>query len=166
MKQLVQNYKSGELSICDSPAPQLRPGGVLVRTGYSLISAGTERAMVEMGRKNLMQKAMSRPDLVRKVLDKARTEGLLSAYKKAMLRLSTDTPLGYSSAGTVIAVGSGVHGIEAGMKVACGGIGYASHTEVAFVPKNLFVRIPENLDVKEAAFTTGLDLWACLRSRS
>ena len=123
MKQLVQNYKSGELTVCETPPPQLQPGGVLVRTANSLISAGTERALVEMARMNLAEKAWSRPDLVRKVLDKARTEGMLSAYKKAMLRLSTDSPLGYSSSGTVIAVGAGVDGLKAGMKVACGGAG-------------------------------------------
>jgi predicted dehydrogenase/threonine dehydrogenase-like Zn-dependent dehydrogenase len=154
MKQLVQNYKSGELTVCETPAPQLQPGGVLVRTANSLISAGTERALVEMARMSLAEKAWSRPDLVRKVLDKARTEGMLSAYKKAMLRLSTDTPLGYSSSGTVIAVGAGVQGLQAGMQVACGGIGYASHSEIVFVPKNLCVALPESLELREAAFTT------------
>lgn len=99
MKQFVQNYKSGELTVCETPPPQLKRGGVLVRTANSLISAGRERALVEMARMNLAEKAWSRPDLVRKVLDKARTEGILSAYKKAMLRLSTDAPLGYSSSG-------------------------------------------------------------------
>ena len=154
MKQLVQNYKSGQLVLCETPAPQLRPGGILVRTAYSLISAGTERAMVEMARKNLVGKAMSRPDLVRKVMDKAKTEGLLSAYKKAMLRLSTDTPLGYSSAGTVLAVGGDITGVKPGMRVACGGIGYASHAELAYVPRNLFTVVPDDLEVREAAFTT------------
>ena len=154
MKQLIQNYKSGELTVCETPAPQLRAGGVLVRTASSLISAGTERGMVEMARKSLVEKAWSRPDLVRKVVDKARTEGMLSAYKKAMVRLSTDTPLGYSSSGTVIGVGAGVQGLKAGMQVACGGIGYASHSETVFVPKNLCVAIPDGLELREAAFTT------------
>jgi predicted dehydrogenase/threonine dehydrogenase-like Zn-dependent dehydrogenase len=142
------------MSLSDAPAPQLRPEGVLVRTAFSLISAGTERSMVEMARKNLLEKAWSRPDLVRKVLDKSRTEGLLSAYKKAMLRLSTETTLGYSSAGTVMAVGSKVHDLKAGMKVACGGIGYASHSEIVYVPRNLCVSVPDTLDLREAAFTT------------
>jgi predicted dehydrogenase/threonine dehydrogenase-like Zn-dependent dehydrogenase len=154
MKQVIQNYKSGEMSLSDAPAPQLRPEGVLVRTAFSLISAGTERSMVEMARKNLLEKAWSRPDLVRKVLDKSRTEGLLSAYKKAMLRLSTETTLGYSSAGTVMAVGSKVQDLRVGMKVACGGIGYASHSEIVYLPRNLCVRVPDTLDLREAAFTT------------
>jgi len=154
MKQLVQNYKSGELTVREIPAPQLQAGGVLVRTAYSLISAGTERGMVEMARKSLVEKAWSRPDLVRKVLDKARTEGVLTAYKKAMLRLSTDIPLGYSSSGTVVAVGTGVPEFKSGIQVACGGIGYASHSEIVFVPKNLCVAVPESVELREAAFTT------------
>ncbi len=154
MKQLIQNYKSGEMTVCDTPAPQLSRGGVLVRTAYSLISAGTERSMVEMARKSLFEKARSRPDLVKKALDKARTEGLASAYKKAMLRLATDTPLGYSSAGTIISVGDGVQGLQVGARVACGGIGYASHSEIVFVPKNLCVPVPDGVDFREAAFAT------------
>lgn len=154
MKQVIQNYQTGEMTICDAPPPQLRPEGVLVRTAYSLISAGTERGMVEMARKSLVGKAMSRPDLVKKVLDKARTEGPLSAYKKAMLRLSTDTPLGYSSAGTVIAVGSKVQDLRVGMKVACGGIGFASHSEIVYVPRRLCVPVPDELDLREACFAT------------
>ncbi len=154
MKQVIQNYQSGQMTICDTPPPQLRPEGVLVRTAYSLISAGTERGMVEMARKSLLGKAMSRPDLVKKVLDKARTEGPLTAYKKAMLRLSTDTPLGYSSAGTVIDVGAKVQDLRVGMKVACGGIGFASHSEIAYVPRNLCAPVPEELDLREACFAT------------
>lgn len=154
MKQVVQNYQSGKMTLCDSPPPQLRPEGVLVHTAYSLISAGTEKGMVEMARKSLLAKAMSRPDLVRKVLDKARTEGPWSAYKKAMLRLSTDTALGYSSSGTVTAVGAKVQDLRAGMKVACAGIGYASHSEVAYVPRNLCVPVADGLNLREACFAT------------
>jgi len=144
MKQVVQNYKTGQLSVQDVPPPQLRPGGVLVRNAYSLISAGTERGMIELARKNLLQKARARPDLVRKVLDKARTEGVLTAYQKAMQRLEAPMPLGYSSAGIVIAVGEGVTDLEVGDPVACAGIGYACHAEVIFVPRNLCVKIPSS----------------------
>jgi len=154
MKQVIQNYQSGDMTICDAPAPQLRPEGVLVRTAYSLISAGTERGMVEMARKSLIAKAMARPDLVRKVLDKSRIEGGISAYRKAMLRLSTDTPLGYSSSGTVIAIGSKVHDLRVGMKVACGGIGYANHSEIVYVPRKLCVPVPHPLEQREACFAT------------
>jgi predicted dehydrogenase/threonine dehydrogenase-like Zn-dependent dehydrogenase len=154
MKQVIQNYKSGEMAVRETPAPQLQSKGALVRTAYSLISAGTERGMVEMARKSLLDKARSRPDLVRKVLDKARTEGFLSAYAKAMVKLSTDSTLGYSSAGVVLAVGSEAKGLRAGMRVACAGIGYANHAELAYVPRNLCVPVPESIDLKEAAFTT------------
>jgi predicted dehydrogenase/threonine dehydrogenase-like Zn-dependent dehydrogenase len=154
MKQLIQNYKSGEMTVCETPAPQVSRGGVLVRTAFSLISAGTEKGMVEMARMSLLEKARSRPDLVKKVLDKARTEGFVSAYQKAMLRLSTDTPLGYSSAGTIIAVGEGVQGLRAGMSVACGGIGFASHSEIVYVPKNLCVPVPDGVELSEAAYST------------
>ncbi len=154
MKQVIQNYKSGDMSVRDTPAPQLQSKGVLVRTAYSLISAGTERSMVEMARKSLIEKARSRPDLVRKVLDKARTEGFLSAYSKAMVRLSTDSTLGYSSAGMVLAVGSEVKGLRVGMRVACAGVGYANHAELVYVPRSLCVPVPDSIDLKEAAFTT------------
>ncbi len=154
MKQVIQNYKSGDMSVRDTPAPQLQSKGVLVRTAYSLISAGTERSMVEMARKSLIEKARSRPDLVRKVLDKARTEGFLSAYSKAMVRLSTDSTLGYSSAGVVLAVGSEVKGLRVGMRVACAGVGYANHAELVYVPRSLCVPVPDSIDLKEAAFTT------------
>lgn len=145
VKQVVQNYKTGELSVQEVPPPHLRPGGVLVRTAYSLISAGTERGMIDLARKNLLQKARERPDLVRKVVDKARTEGALVAYQKALRRLETPMPLGYSSAGTVIAVGEGVHSFEVGDRVACAGIGHACHAEVVFVPQNLCAKLPAML---------------------
>ena len=148
MKQVIQNYKSGDMSVRDTPAPQLQSKGVLVRTAYSLISAGTERSMVEMARKSLIEKARSRPDLVRKVLDKARTEGFLSAYSKAMVRLSTDSTLGYSSAGVVLAVGSEVKGLRVGMRVACAGVGYANHAELVYVPRSLCVPVPDSIDLK------------------
>ncbi len=142
MKQVVQNYKTGELSLLEVPPPQVRPGGVLVHNRCSLISAGTERGMVELGRKSLLGKAKARPDQVRKVLDKARTEGLLSTYQKAMQRLDAPMALGYSSAGAVIAVGDGVTDLEVRDRVACGGIGFASHAEIVFIPRNLCVKIP------------------------
>jgi len=143
MKQVVQDYKTGTLSLLEVPPPRLRPGGVLVENVCSLISAGTERGMVELARKSLLGKARARPDLVRKVLDKARTEGIITTYQKARQRLETPMPLGYSSAGRVIAVGDGVTDLEVGDRVACGGIGFASHAEFIFVPRNLCVKIPE-----------------------
>ena len=102
MKQVVQKYKTGELRLADVPAPILRPGGVLVANRASLISAGTERMKVEVARKNLIGKALERPDAVKKVIDVARQQGVMQAYEKAMNKLDTLTPLGYSSSGVVI----------------------------------------------------------------
>lgn len=154
MKQLLQNYKTGELKIAEVPAPALKPGGVLVKNHYSLVSAGTERAVIEFAKQSLIEKARSRPDLVKQVLNKIRTDGLISTYRAAMQRLDEPLPLGYSSAGEVIEVGQGVEEFCKGDLVACGGGGYASHAEVVFVPKNLAVKIPENVTTKEAAFVT------------
>ncbi len=160
VKQLVQNYRTGDLRIEEVPPPAVRPGGVLVRNAFSLISAGTERSMIELARKSLLEKARSRPDLVRKVLEKARTEGPLVAYQKARERLDAPMPLGYSSAGVVIEVGEGVCDLRVGDSVACAGIGYASHAEVVFVPRNLCVKVPTGTF---AASNGGLATHASLR---
>ena len=154
MKQLVQNYRSGEMRVDDVPTPQLRPDGVLVRNAVSVISAGTERALVDLARKNLFEKARARPELARKVLDKARTEGVLTAYRKAMQRLDTASALGYSSSGTVVEVGNRVPDLRAGMPVACAGIGYASHAEVVYVPRHLVAPVPPGVSLADAGFTT------------
>ncbi|MCS6882521.1 MAG: bi-domain-containing oxidoreductase [Oscillochloridaceae bacterium] len=142
MKQITQNYRSGELTVADVPPPALRPGGVLVAVAASLVSAGTERAMVTLAQASLLDKARQRPDLARQVLEKVRQEGLLTTYQKVMTRLDSLSPLGYSCAGTVIAVGEGVADLQVGDAVACAGAGYANHAEVVFIPRNLAVKIP------------------------
>ncbi len=154
MKQVVQNFKTGELSVQDVPAPVVRSGGLLVRTMSSLVSAGTERATVELGRKSLLGKAMDRPDLVSKVFDKIKRDGILEAIQSAASRLESPLPLGYSSSGVVIEIGEGCAEFHIGDRVACGGMGHASHAEAVFVPKNLVVKIPETVSFEEAAFTT------------
>src|SRR5688572_16709285 len=110
MRQVVQNFKTGELKIEELPPPALRPGGLLVRTAYSLISAGTERSTVATAQSSLVGKARQRPDLVKQVLDTLRREGLRNTYEKVMARLETVKALGYSSAGEVLAIGEGVSG--------------------------------------------------------
>jgi len=152
MKQVVQSYKTGELSVIDVPPPALKAGCVLVQNCVSLVSAGTEKHMLEMAKKSLVGKALARPDLVRQVIAKARAEGILEAYRQAMNRLDTPVPLGYSSAGIAIDVGSGVEGFSKGDRVACVGSGYASHAEIDCVPQNFCVKIPENVDFESAAF--------------
>src|SRR6266850_340083 len=105
MKQVVQNFRSGQLKVEELPPPALRPGGVLVRTAFSLISAGTERTIVETAQSSLIGKARSRPDLVRQVLDTFKREGLSATYEKVKARLSQSKALGYSAAGVVSEVG-------------------------------------------------------------
>ena len=154
MKQVVQNFKTGELDVQDVPAPVLRSNGVLVRTHYSLVSVGTEGGTVRLAKASLLGKARSRPDLVHKVMQVVKTEGLLTAFQASMRQLNTPVPLGYSCAGEVIAVGDGVDDLKVGDRVACGGGGYANHAEVNFIPRNLCVRVPETVSLRDAAFTT------------
>src|SRR2546423_598593 len=114
--------------------PVLRPGWVLVENRASLISAGTERRKIELGGENLLQKARARPDLVRKVVDRARVEGVGAALAVARERLDELSPLGYSSAGSVIRIAEGVAGLAPGDRVVCAGGGFANHAEIAAVP--------------------------------
>ncbi|MDD3581626.1 MAG: bi-domain-containing oxidoreductase [Desulfobacca sp.] len=152
MKQIVQSYKDGKISLAEVPEPAGKAGGVLVRNVASLISAGTEKLMIEMGQKSLLGKARARPDLVRQAWAKARKEGFVSVFKEAMNRLDEPIPLGYSAAGVVVEVGAGVQGFQPGNRVAVAGAGFASHAEVVWVPENLCVPIPEGVDFEAAAF--------------
>ena len=154
MKQILQNYKTGELRLADVPRPALRAGGVLVATRASLISAGTEKMKVDVAKKNLLGKAMERPDQVRKVIESVRQQGLLQTYEKVMNKLDTPTPLGYSSAGVVLEAGREASEFQAGDRVACAGAGYAVHADVAYVPRNLVVRMGADTPFERAAFTT------------
>ena len=152
MLQIIQYQKTGEIRVDDLPAPKLRPGCVLVRNVFSLISAGTERTSVETAQASMLEKARIRPDLVRQVLDNFHREGLLATYNKVRDRLDQFKDLGYSSAGIVIE--SGVDDIKVGERVACAGVGYASHAEIISVPRNLAVKLPNEVSFEEAAFTT------------
>jgi predicted dehydrogenase/threonine dehydrogenase-like Zn-dependent dehydrogenase len=154
MKQLLQNLKDGEGLVAEVPAPVARAGRVLVRTAASLVSAGTERAVVELGRKNILAKARERPDLVRKVVDKVKAEGLVNTLGAVREKLDESHALGYSAAGVVVEVGAGVTEFRAGDRVACAGAGYATHAEVLSVPKNLCVRLPDAVDFEAGAFGT------------
>jgi predicted dehydrogenase/threonine dehydrogenase-like Zn-dependent dehydrogenase len=154
MKQIAQNYRSGELTIVDVPSPTCAPGGVLVRTLYSLISTGTELMKVGESKMSLVGKARARPDQVKKVLDVAYQQGPLTAYKKAVNRLDSYTPLGYSLAGVVMDVGEGAEELSVGQVVACAGNEFALHAEYNWVPVNLCVPVPDGLDPRLAAFAT------------
>jgi predicted dehydrogenase/threonine dehydrogenase-like Zn-dependent dehydrogenase len=154
MKQIAQNYRSGELAVLDVPAPSCHPGGVLVRSLFSLISTGTEMTKVNEARLSLLGKARARPDQVRKVLDSVAQQGLRSTYSKAMNRLDSFTPLGYSLAGVVVEVGRGAEEFRVGQVVACAGNEYALHAEVNWVPTNLCVPVPDSVSPRIAAFST------------
>lgn len=154
MKQLLQNLRSGETTVAEVPIPTPQKGEILIRTAASLVSAGTERMLVEFAEKSLLGKARSRPDLVRQVLDKARREGLLTTAEAAFNRLDQPMPLGYSSAGTIVALGEGVQGLHVGQRVACAGGNYAVHAEYAAVPRILVTPLPDEVDFDAAAFTT------------
>lgn len=154
MKQILQNQKTGNVKATDVPAPVARPGFVLVRTVASLISAGTERATVEAGQKSLLARAVEQPNLVRQVIQKAKSEGILNTVDAVRSKLGSPTALGYSAAGTVIEVGNDVDNFHVGDRVACAGVGYASHAEVLSVPKNLCARLPDQVSFDAAAFST------------
>lgn len=154
MKSVIQNLKSGKLQVAEVPAPALQPGGVLVRVRRSLISMGTEKAVIDLAGKGPLGKARARPDLARKVINKAKQEGLWNTYQVVRNLISSPIPLGYSSAGEVIAVGAEAIEFRAGDRVACAGLNYASHAEVNYVPRNLAVKIPEGLSYDAACFVT------------
>lgn len=155
MKQVFQDARSAEITVVEVPAPKLLEGCILVRTAASLVSAGTERASSEFARKSLLQKARMRPDLVREVLSKISRDGLAATVSAVRNRLEQPGALGYSSAGTVVAVGEGIRDFNPGDRVACAGAGHAVHAEFACVPRLLMARIPSaNVDFGSAAFTT------------
>ena len=154
MKQIAQNYKSGDILLLDVPVPACKSGGVLVRTDYSLISMGTEAMKIHESKLSLVGKARARPDQVKKVMQTLAQQGPVATYKKVMNRLDSYTPLGYSLAGVVVAVGAGAEEFKVGQRVACAGNQFALHAEYNWVPKNLCVAVPENVSSLHAAFTT------------
>jgi predicted dehydrogenase/threonine dehydrogenase-like Zn-dependent dehydrogenase len=152
MKQVLQQVSGGEIEVVDVPAPKLLAGCVLVRTAASLVSVGTERASSEFARKNLLQKGRMRPDLVREVWNKVRRDGVASAVAAVRSRMDQPSAPGYSSAGTVVAVGEGVTDIRPGDRVASAGAGHAVHAEFACIPRLLLARIPP-----DAPFSVSFD---------
>ena len=147
MKQILQNISNGETSIVDIPSPKNIPGSLLISTSNSLISAGTERMLIEFGKANYLQKARQQPDKVREVIDKVRTDGVFSTYEAIKSKLDQPIPLGYCNAGVVI--NSMVEGFSSGDRVISNG----NHAEIVRVPKNLCAKIPDEVDDESAAFT-------------
>lgn len=147
MKQILQNLRSRETKLSDQPSPICTKNTIKVRTTHSLISAGTERMLVEFSKGGFLAKA--HPDKVKQVLDKIRTEGLMPTVETVFKRLDEPLPLGYCNVGRVVEVGSAVTGFKVGDVVASNG----SHAEEVCVPRNLRARVPENVSSEQATFT-------------
>ena len=154
MKQVAQNYKSGELAVLDVPAPVCRPGGILLRSLFSLISTGTEMMKVSEASMSMVGMARARPDQVRKVLDAVQQQGVLTTYRKVMNRLDSYTPLGYSLCGVVTEVGRGAEEFKVGQLVAAAGNEHALHAEYNWIPVNLCAAVPPGVLPEHAAFST------------
>ena len=153
MKQLLQDVSTGEITIDEVPAPARGAASLLVATRFSVISPGTERAVLEIGRASLIGKARARPDLVKKVVEAAKTDGLATTYAKVRGRLGEPNALGYSLSGIVLESCEGASAVP-GDLVACAGAGLASHAEVVSVPRNLVARVPAGVAAEDAAYGT------------
>ena len=155
MKQVLQSARSGKLALKEVPDPKVRAGHLLVRTRASLISAGTERMVVQFAKKNLAAKARARPDLVRKVIDKAKRDGVAATVRAVLTRLDEPLPLGYSACGDVVALGAGTEGqFHVGQRLAIAGAGLANHADFNVVPVNLAAAVPDDVNDEEACFGT------------
>ena len=152
MRTLLQKLDTGETVLAQSPAPVAQPQHLVIRSRASVVSAGTERMLVEFGNAGWIEKARQQPEKVRQVLDKVKTDGLMPTIEAVRDKLGKPIPLGYCNAGTVIGVGEGVHGFEVGHRVVSNG----PHAEVVLVPANLCAKVPEalfdNSESPEGAF--------------
>ncbi|MFQ5964064.1 MAG: bi-domain-containing oxidoreductase [Candidatus Scalinduaceae bacterium] len=152
MKQVIQNYRTGTLELAEVPVPLCPSNKILVKNIASLVSIGTERSVIELGQKSLLGKARTRPDLVKRFMERAKKEGFVKTFKEAIGILDSPTPLGYSSAGIVVEVGDNIHKFSPGDRVSCIGAGYASHAEYITVPENMCCKMKDNLTFEEASF--------------
>jgi predicted dehydrogenase/threonine dehydrogenase-like Zn-dependent dehydrogenase len=149
LKQVLQNLKNGSTEVADVPCPRVGRGQLLIRTTHTLVSAGTERMLVDFGKAGFIDKARQQPDKVRMVLDKVRTDGLLPTIEAVRNKLDQPLPMGYCNVGVVVEVGPGVGGFEVGDRVASNG----RHAEMVAVPANLCARVPDGVGDEPAAFT-------------
>lgn len=149
MRQVLQDLRSGETAITEVPTPKVRPGHLLIATERTLVSAGTERMLVEFGKAGLLAKARQQPDKVRMVFDKIRTDGLLPTLQAVRGKLEQPLAMGYCNVGTVVEVGAGVNGFTPGERVISNG----KHAEFVCVPQNLCAKVPADVDPDHAAFT-------------
>jgi len=154
MKQVYQCFNKNTLDVYDVPSPTIRTGMVLVKNVASIISVGTEGMVTSFGDKNIVQKARSRPDLVKQVIEKVKTDGLIPTINTAKSNLDQPIALGYSCAGIVSEISDEIYDINVGDRVACAGAGYAVHAEQIVVPRNLIAKIPDDVEFDKAAFST------------
>ena len=147
MKQILQNLSNGETSLVEVPCPKNLESNILIATSKSVVSVGTERMLVDFGKASYLKKAKKQPEKVKMVIDKVLTDGLITTFDAVKSKLNQPMPLGYCNAGVIIE--SGVNGFEIGERVVSNG----NHAEVVRVPKNLCVKIPNNVDDESAAFT-------------
>lgn len=153
MLQLTQKLKNGDMQVLEVPVPALLPGTVLVRNHYSLISAGTEGSTVKAARMSLLEKARARPEQVKQVFDTLKSQGITQTWRAVMKKLDAHSPLGYSSAGRVVAAAPNVRDLSTGDLVACAGL-TACHAEYVAVPRNLCVKLEPEADLRQAAYNT------------
>jgi predicted dehydrogenase/threonine dehydrogenase-like Zn-dependent dehydrogenase len=149
VKQILQSLKSGETELADIPCPTPKRGQLLIRTRQTLVSAGTERMLVEFGKGNLIEKARQQPDKVKQVIEKAKTDGVIPTLEAVRNKLDQALPMGYCNVGEVLETGAGVTGFAVGDRVASNG----KHAEAVNVPVNLCAKIPDNVSDEAAAFT-------------
>ncbi len=153
MKQLLLDLKNGNIFISSIPKPNNKKTGIIIKTSYSIISAGTELSTIQLANDSYINKAKKKPEMVKKLFEISKKQGPLIAYQALQGRLNQPLSLGYSCSGIVIEVGEDVD-IKLGDRVACGGVGYANHSEINFIPKNLAVKVPDNVTLFEASYTT------------
>ena len=149
MKQILQDLGNGETTIEDIPIPSLSSGQVLIKASASLISTGTERMLVEFGKASMLDKARQQPEKVRMVLEKVKSEGILTTYQAVKAKLDEQIPLGYSSVGSVVEVSEGVSEFALGDRVISNG----NHAEYVAVSRNLCAKIPDDVTDEQASFT-------------
>src|SRR5437588_2650334 len=149
MQQVILNISTGGMQVIEAPVPLLQEGHVLIRTRRTLISAGTERMLIDFGRASMQERARQQPDKVKMVLDKVRTDGVMAAIEAVRGRLDHPLALGYCNVGTVIEASKGINEFRPGDRVVSNG----SHAGVVSVPKNLCANIPHNVKDESAVFT-------------
>ena len=152
MKAVQQEYKTGQLALVTIDKPTMKSNEILVKNEASVVSVGTEKTMIDLARRSLIGKATHRPDLVRRVFNNIKTEGIAETYRQVNARLENPILLGYSSSGIIEDIGDAVTGFKLGDRVACTGSGFASHSEYVSVPEHMCALLPSGVSFNSGAF--------------